>query len=125
MTLTDTRLTARASGPAAGPAIDPVLRAKAEEAARKFEGMFITEMLRGMRRGTRELADEDSPLRNRTHEDMLDLADTLVADALAGQRAFGIADVLLRQLLPAQRPAGTQSEAAFKSADTAVAQPSK
>jgi flagellar protein FlgJ len=32
---------------------------------------------------------------------MLDLADTMVADKMAGQRAFGIADAILRQLLPA------------------------
>jgi Rod binding domain-containing protein len=31
---------------------------------------------------------------------MLDMADNLVADQLAGKRAFGVADAILRQLLP-------------------------
>jgi peptidoglycan hydrolase FlgJ len=31
---------------------------------------------------------------------MLEMADGLVADALSGQRAFGVADAILRQLLP-------------------------
>ncbi len=31
---------------------------------------------------------------------MLDMADTMVADQMASQRAFGIADVILRQVLP-------------------------
>jgi flagellar protein FlgJ len=31
---------------------------------------------------------------------MLDMADNLVADHMANQRAFGVADVMLRQLLP-------------------------
>ncbi|HSI60764.1 MAG TPA: flagellar biosynthesis protein FlgJ [Ideonella sp.] len=86
--------------PVAPAAIDPAFRAKAEEAAQKFEGFLIGEMLRQMRRSTRELASDDSPFKDRVNEDMLDLADTLVADAMAGQRAFGIADAILRQVLP-------------------------
>jgi flagellar protein FlgJ len=31
---------------------------------------------------------------------MMDMADDLVAGKLAGQRAFGVADAILRQLLP-------------------------
>ncbi|MDF1484195.1 hypothetical protein PY257_03200 [Ramlibacter sp. H39-3-26] len=99
---------------AAAAGTDPVLHAKASDAARKFEGLFITEMLRGMRRSTRELAGEDSIYHDRVNEDMLDLADTLVADAMAGQHAFGIADVILRQLLPST---------ALKSPTTMVALP--
>jgi flagellar protein FlgJ len=32
---------------------------------------------------------------------MQDMADNLLAGQIAGQRAFGIADAILRQLLPA------------------------
>jgi flagellar protein FlgJ len=77
------------------------LRARATEAAVKFEAFFIKQMMSQMRSATRELADEDSPLKNKINDDMTDLADGLVADAMAGQRAFGIADMMLKQLLPA------------------------
>lgn len=94
-------LRGRESGPA--PADDAALRAKAGEAAEKFEAHMIRQMLQQMRSSMRAVADEDSPLNNKVNQDMTDLADGLVADQMAGQRAFGIADALLRQLLP---PAG-------------------
>ncbi|MES2741531.1 MAG: rod-binding protein [Pseudomonadota bacterium] len=76
-------------------------RGKATQAAVQFEGFFILHMLREMRAGTREMAGEDSVFRDPINQDMQDMADTMVADKLAGQRAFGIADAILRQLLPA------------------------
>jgi flagellar protein FlgJ len=79
---------------------DAALRGKAAKAAEKFEAFFIAQMLRQMRSGTRALADDDSPMKNKINEDMQDFADGQMADSLAGQRAFGIADVILRQLLP-------------------------
>lgn len=90
--------------PAAGDGEGAAYRAKLEAAAQEFESFFIAQMLRQMRSATREIADEDSIYRNRINEDMLDIADTAVADALAGQRAFGIADVIVRQMLPAGPP---------------------
>ncbi|MFT7723746.1 MAG: hypothetical protein QM788_13110 [Roseateles sp.] len=80
---------------------DARLHQRATDAAVKFEAQFIKQMLGQMRAATRELADDDSPLKKKADEPLNDLADGLVADALAGQRAFGIADLLLRQLLPA------------------------
>lgn len=80
--------------------VTPEYRAKVEAAAEKFEGFFISRMLRQMRQATREMADEDSIYNNRINQDMLDMADTRLADSLASQRAFGIADAILRQLLP-------------------------
>ncbi|MBS1190260.1 MAG: hypothetical protein H6R10_2052 [Rhodocyclaceae bacterium] len=115
--------TAAADTPTPAPA-DPALRAKAEAAAEKFEGFFIGEMLRQMRRASREFAGEDSIYKDRAGADMLDMTDTLLADTLAGQRAFGIADLILRQLLPtltapaADAPADA---APFKSGPPAVA----
>ena len=87
--------------PAAAAPTDPRYAAKATEAAVKFEAFFISHMLRQMRSGTREMAGEDSVYKDPVNSDMLELADNLVADKMAGQRAFGIADAILRQLLPA------------------------
>lgn len=87
--------------PAAGqPEHDPAYVAKATQAAVEFERFFIGHMLRTMRASTRELASEDSVFNNRVNQDMQDMADDLVAGNMAGQRAFGIADAILRQLVP-------------------------
>lgn len=85
---------------AAAPSDDPRYRARVTAAAEKFEAFFIADMLKQMRSATRALADEDSVLHNRINQDMLEIADGKLADAMAGQRAFGIADAILRQLLP-------------------------
>ncbi|MYN06389.1 rod-binding protein [Pseudoduganella aquatica] len=74
-------------------------RAKATEAAVKFESFFIGDMLHRMRSSTEALKDEEH--KDSINRDMLDMADNLVADQMAGQRAFGVADAILRQLLPA------------------------
>jgi flagellar protein FlgJ len=84
--------------------LTPAQRTKVEQAAVKFEGLFINEMLKQMRRSTHEIAGEDGVFQSKTHTSMLDFADTLVADAMAGQRAFGIADVIVRQMLPVEPP---------------------
>ena len=83
------------------PAVDDAYRKKAEQAAVKFESFFIGHMLKQMRSSTKELAAEDSIYKDSINSDMLDMADGLVADQLAGQRAFGVADAILRQLMPA------------------------
>lgn len=87
---------------------DPAYRAKATQAAVKFESFFIGHMLHQMRASTKQLSADDSVFKDPVNDDMLDLADNLVADRMASQRAFGIADVILRQLLPpaAAGPAG-------------------
>lgn len=83
---------------------DPIYRAKATEAAVKFESFFIGQMMHQMRSTTREIASEDSAFHDPVNSDMLDIADNLVADRMAGQHAFGIADAILRQLLPPAPP---------------------
>jgi flagellar protein FlgJ len=98
--------------------VDPVYRAKATEAAVKFESFFIGHMLHQMRDGTRALAADDSPSKDRINQDMLDMADNLVADQLAGKRAFGVADAILRQLLPQQPAQPVQAQAAAKVSDS-------
>lgn len=79
---------------------DVVYRAKVQQAAEKFESFFISQMLRQMRSATKEIAGDDSIYGKNTNSDMLDYADTSVADVMSRQRAFGIADVIVRQLLP-------------------------
>jgi flagellar protein FlgJ len=100
-------LAADLPAPAAQP--DPVFMAKATEAAVKFESFFIGHRLHQMRSSTRELAGEDSIYHDSINSDMLEMADNQVADQMAGKRAFGIADAILRQLLP---PAAAPAAAA-------------
>lgn len=87
------------------PAADPVYVAKATKAAVEFERFFISHMLKEMRSSTRAMAAEDSVFNNRVNQDMQDMADDLLAGNMAGKRAFGIADAILRQLVPASQPA--------------------
>ncbi|MDY0747415.1 rod-binding protein [Paucibacter sp. R3-3] len=82
---------------------DAKVRAQATQAAEKFESFFIGQMLHKMRASTRELAGDDSPFKDKVNEDMQDFADNQMADSIAGQHAFGIADVILKQLLPGNR----------------------
>lgn len=84
-----------------GSAPDPAYVAKATRAAVEFESFFISHMLKEMRATTREMADEDSVFKDRVNQDMQDMADGILAKQMAGQRAFGVADAILRQLLPA------------------------
>jgi flagellar protein FlgJ len=98
-----------AVAPAAdGERNEPAYVAKATQAAVEFERFFISHMLRTMRASTREMASEDSVFNNRVNQDMQDMADDLVAGKMAGQRAFGIADAILRQLVPAPTTASAQ-----------------
>lgn len=80
---------------------DAAYAAKATRAAVEFESFFISHMLHQMRSTTRELASEDSVFKDPVSSDMLDMADGLLARQMAGRRAFGVADAILRQLLPA------------------------
>jgi flagellar protein FlgJ len=92
------------SGTLATPA-SPAYRAKAAEAAEKFEAHFIAQVFKQMRQATREMSDDDGSFAKHGNDDMLAIADNMVADTLAHRRAFGIADILLRQLLPVKESA--------------------
>ncbi len=96
----------------ATPDAEARVKVQATDAAVKFEAFFIKQMISQMRAGTRALADEDSADSKRVNQDMLDLADGLVADAMAQQRAFGIADLMLKQVLPhlSESPAASPSQ---------------
>ena len=88
---------------AASDAANPAYRKQVQEAAVKFEGMFVRQMLQQMRQSNAAFSDEDSIFNNRREREMLNFADEQVADSLATQRAFGIADMIIRQLLPAAK----------------------
>lgn len=87
------------SAAVAGP--DKALVAKATKAAIEFESFFISHMLHQMRESTRTIAPEDSPTKNKVNQDMTDMVDNMLAGNMAHQRAFGVADAILRQILPA------------------------
>lgn len=75
---------------------------QAKAAAEKFEAFYIADMMRHMRRSAREFGDQDGERRDRPADEILDLSYSMVADTLAGQHAFGVADLILRQILPKQ-----------------------
>jgi flagellar protein FlgJ len=87
---------------AAAEAADAAHLAQATKAAVEFESFFISQMLKDMRATTREMADEDSVFKDKVNQDMQDMADGILSKQMAGQRAFGVADAILRQLLPAK-----------------------
>ncbi len=91
----------------AAATVDPAYAAKVTKAAVDFESFFISNMLHQMRETTRDIAPDDSPLKDKVNQDMQDMADKLLAGNVASQRAFGVADAILRQLLPAQSKKST------------------
>lgn len=83
-----------------GAAADAADVQRLTAAAVKFESFFVAQMLKQMREATAAMADPGSAINDRVNDSTLSLAEQAVADGLAGQRAFGIADVLVRQMLP-------------------------
>lgn len=104
-----------------GAPVSAAERAKIEHAAEQFEAVFIRHMLREMRSGLRELAGDSSVYGRRTNQDMLEMADTLFADSLASRRAFGIADLIVRQMLPSTAGQAAPRTEALKHSDPPVA----
>ena len=84
-------------------------RKKVGKAAEEFEALFIREMLGQMRKTTRAMAGEDSIFAQSINSDLLDFADTAVAGQIARQRVFGIANVILAQLLPGETVNGNNA----------------
>jgi flagellar protein FlgJ len=80
---------------------DPAYVAKATKAAVEFESFFISHMLHQMRESQRTIAPEDSPTKDKVNQDMTDMVDNMLAGNMANQRAFGVADAILKQILPA------------------------
>ncbi|WP_024303364.1 flagellar rod assembly protein FlgJ [Pseudogulbenkiania sp. MAI-1] len=84
-------------------------RKKAGKAAEEFEALFIREMLGQMRKTTREMAGSDSVFAQSINNDLMDFADVALAGQLARQRMFGIANVILAQLLPDEKANGNNA----------------
>lgn len=80
-------------------------RKKVETAAVQFESFFIQDMLKQMRKATKEMSSEDSIYKDSINSDMLDFADQSVAQELAKQRVFGVANAIMAQLMPQTPPA--------------------
>lgn len=77
---------------AASPAVSQVTDLKA--AAQRFEAVFLREMIGSMRKG--KLADEI--FGSSATDNFREMADANTADAMARKGAFGIAELVERQL---------------------------
>jgi flagellar protein FlgJ len=71
-----------------------------EQAAEKFEAMFLRTMLSEMRKGTDAFAGENGMFSSREARNLRDFYDDALAHELASQRSTGIANVLIQQLSP-------------------------
>jgi flagellar protein FlgJ len=92
-------------------------------AAEQFEGFFIGRLLHQMRSSARELSGEEH--RSDPGEDMIDMADVALGNSLAGQHAFGIADAILQQLLPAGADSAAAGTGPVAAAVSAASEPGK
>jgi len=71
---------------------------KAVYAAEQFEALFASQIMREMRNSIREISPEGSLFRSQIGDGMMDLMSNHIAQVFASQRAFGIADFILRQM---------------------------
>ena len=93
---------------AAGPAAD-AKQAKLRAAAEAFEAVFLRQVIGSMRQA--KLADD--LFGSAATDQFRELADGRLADNMADQGSFGIADLLLKQFGAAARlSASTQGQAA-------------
>jgi flagellar protein FlgJ len=87
----------------------PAYRAKLTQAAEKFEGFFVNQILQQMRKSMRDIDPDEATNSKHGEDDMVDMSDTLLAESLSQRHAFGVADALLRQLLPNRQPGQTSA----------------
>lgn len=71
-----------------------------KKAAEQFEGVFLRDMLKEMRKATDALDDKDDPFNSKEQKTMRDYYDDILSSTLAKQHAVGIADMLVKQLSP-------------------------
>ncbi|WJF90796.1 hypothetical protein QS306_03785 [Paraburkholderia bonniea] len=97
---------------------DPAYRQKMEQAAEQFEGLFISQMLNSMQQANQPIKDTNGES-DSSSDGLLAYANRVVADTLASQRAFGIAECLIAQMLPPQTlPSQDQAAPATASVTT-------
>lgn len=77
-----------------------------EQAAEKFEAMFLRTLLSEMRKSTDVFAGENGLFSSREARNLRDFYDDALAQELASQRSTGIANILIRQLSPAKNQSG-------------------
>lgn len=78
---------------AAQPAQAEAQRERLRAAAEAFEAVFLRQMIGSMRQA--RLAED--PFGSAASEQFRDMADARLADSMAEQRSFGIAELLLAQ----------------------------
>lgn len=71
-----------------------------EQAAEKFEAMFLRQMLQEMRKSADVLAGDEGLFSSRESKTVRDFFDDALAQDLASQRSTGIASLLIQQLDP-------------------------
>lgn len=69
-----------------------------DAAATQFEGMFIQMMLKSMRSASEAVAGDNSLMNSKQQRFYQEMADGQMASELAQDRAFGIADAMIRQM---------------------------
>ena len=84
---------ATASAQAPQTAQSEAQRAQLRSAAEAFEAVFLRQMIGSMRQA--RLAED--PFGSAASEQFRDMADARLADSMAQQRSFGIAELLLAQ----------------------------
>ncbi|WP_233268436.1 rod-binding protein [Pantoea sp. BAV 3049] len=72
-----------------------------EQAAEKFEAMFLRQMLQAMRKSSDVLTGENGLFSSRESRTVRDFYDDALAQSLASQRSTGIASLLIQQLTAA------------------------
>ena len=102
MTAPVTGTSATAQGAAATPG-----QAQLRQAAQAFEAIFLRQMIGSMRQA--KLSDD--MLGSTAGDQFQEMADANLADSMAAQRRFGIADMLVRQFTHAS-PAAPGAAAA-------------
>ena len=90
------------STPAAGAPAD-TREAALRKAAEAFEAVFLRQVIGSMRQA--KLGDD--LFGSQATEQFRDMADARLADNMAGQGSFGIADLLLQQFRAVMRPPAT------------------
>jgi flagellar protein FlgJ len=71
-----------------------------QQAAEKFEAIFVRMMLKSMRQASDVLADENSPMNSEYMKFYRDMHDQQIANDLASSRGMGLADLIVQQLGP-------------------------
>ncbi|QAU23978.1 flagellar biosynthesis protein FlgJ [Dyella sp. M7H15-1] len=79
---------------------DAGYREKLERVAEQFEGMFIAHLLSEMRKATEQMNPDSASASHKPGAALMDEAYRRVADDIARQRAFGITDSIVAQMMP-------------------------